>query len=201
MSKLIISVLVMSLTACASMPDYRTANVNLNFKTNAKISVGVQDHRPYVLNHEQEESFAVTVRPYGIPTHTFSASKRPIAIDLTDVLAKGLSGTGAVVTKMRIMPEENMGNILSSAMSQKVVLLTLDSFKTDTYQGSDMLYDMTLRVISPKGVELAKRHIEGREYLGKSINVLSVIEENAPKALQKKIEQLFDGDVAKALSE
>ena len=75
--------LLFLISGCA-MLDYRQAAPDLHISTKERLSIGVQDHRPYVLNHDKEENFIGIQRGgFGIPVSLPTASGHPLAEDMT----------------------------------------------------------------------------------------------------------------------
>jgi len=202
---LLLSVSLLSLNTGCARQDYRRAAPDLHLATKERLSVGVQDHRPYIINHDKEEYFVGIQRGgFGIPVSLPSESTRPLAEDMTGVLVKALAKTGATVIPIKITPVMDKDGILQIAQSQqakKIILLTLLNWKTDTYQSTDLIYDVSMTVLDSQGHELATKRLEGTDNLGKSILApQSIATELAPIAFQKKLEELFGGDISTVLS-
>ena len=190
--------------SCA-FQDYRRATPNLNLATKERLSVGVQDHRPYIINHDKEEYFVGILRSgYGIPVSLPTESMRPLAEDMTGVIVKSLAKNGSTVTPMRITPAMEKNDVFQIAKSQqadKIILLTLLNWKTDTYQSTDLVYDVSMTVYDSQGHELATKHLQGTDNLGKNAwNPQSIPIELAPIAFGKKLEELFGGNISASLS-
>ncbi|MFA5924058.1 MAG: hypothetical protein WC856_22675 [Methylococcaceae bacterium] len=205
--KALITILLVCLilAGCASRQDYRLAVSDLHLVTNERISVGVQDHRPYITNHDKEEYFVGIQRGgFGIPVSLATESMRPLAEDMTSAIVKSFANAGATVTPMKVTPVMDKDTILHLAQSQqaeKIILLTLLNWKTDTYQSTDLIYDISMTVFDVKGHELTTKHLQGTDDLGKSIlDPQSIATELAPKSFQKKLEELFGADISAVLS-
>ena len=192
------------ITGCARQ-DYRRAEPGIRLVTKEHISVGVQDHRPYVINHDKEEYFVGIQRgAFGIPGSLITQSTRPLTEDMTGVLVKSLANTGATAIPMTITPAMDMGSILQMARSQqsdKIVLLTLQDWETDTFHSTDLIYNVSMTIFDSQGHEIAKKQLHGKDNLGSDVlNPQSVPIELAPISFQHKMEELFSGDILTALS-
>lgn len=178
-------------SGCA-LQDYRRAAPDLNLATKERLSVGVQDHRPYIINHDKEEYFVGIQRGgFGIPTSLPTESTRPLAEDMTGVLVKALANTGATVIPMKITPvmqKDGIFQIAQSQQAEKIILLTLRNWKTDTFHSTDLIYDVSMTVFDSQGHELTTKRLQGTDNLGKSVlNPQSIAIELAPIAFEKKL--------------
>jgi hypothetical protein len=97
---------------------------------------------------------------------------------------KSLAITGATVTPMKITPAMGNDSVFQIAKSQqadKIILLTPLNWKTDTYQSTNLVYDVSMTVYDSQGQELATKHLQGADNLGKNIwNPQSIPIELAP---------------------
>jgi hypothetical protein len=99
------------------------------------------------------------------------------------------------------MDKDGILQLALSQQAKKIILLTLLNWKTDTYQSTDLIYDVSMTVLDSQGHELATKRLEGTDNLGKSILApQSIATELAPIAFQKKLEELFGGDISTVLS-
>jgi hypothetical protein len=71
--------------------------------------------------------------------------------------------------------------------------LTVQEWKSDTYVGSALLYNVTLSVLDKQGTVHATTRVEGRDVLGSNYwNPASVAYTAAPQALKTKLEELLN---------
>lgn len=201
---LFLSLTCLIVSGC-TMQDYRRANPDLHLTTKERLSVGAQDHRPYIISHDKEEYFVGIQRDgFGIPVSLPTESMLPLVEDMTGVLVKALANTGATVTPMKITPVMKKDGIFEIAQSQqadKIILLTLQNWKTDTYQSTALIYDVSITIFDSQGHELATKRLQGTDILGKNVlNPQSIAVELAPVAFEKKLEELFSGNISVLLS-
>jgi hypothetical protein len=186
--------------------DYLLAHPTLQYSSKERLAVGVQDRRPYILNRDKEENFVGLQRGgYGNPFDVRTASGLPLAEEMTKVLASALAQAGGVVTSLKISPTTSRAEIiqLSQANSaEKAVLLSLYEWKADTASRTRGIYNIEMEVLTSKGDVLARKRVQGIDDLGGSFWSLDP-QANAqtalPAAFQKKLEELFEGEIAAAL--
>jgi hypothetical protein len=167
--------------------------------------VGVQDRRPYILDHDKDEDFVGLQRGgYGNPFDVSTQSKQPLADDMAKVLTKALTQSGMHVTPVRLAPswpKDQVLTALRAAPADKLLLLSLYEWKSDTYQGTEIIYDAQMEALDAGGKVLARKRIQGTDQLGAAFwDPQSQAQEEIPKAFQRKLEILFSGDIAQALS-
>jgi hypothetical protein len=205
MKILIILFICLTLNGCVTLPDYGQIVPNVSVRTKERLSVGVLDHRPYILNHDKEEYFIGIQRGgFGIPISLQTPTAKPLAEDMTNALVNALKNTGTTVNSIKITPTTDMNSVLQIAKSQqseKVIILTLQNFKTDTYQATDFIYDLSLSIFDLQGHELATKRVQGTDNLGRDmLTPQSIVTKFAPQAFQKKLEELFNGDISVVLN-
>jgi hypothetical protein len=118
-----------------------------------KLSVAVQDQRPYVLKESHSDTFTGLSRSiYGIPYSMHTKSGRPFAVDFSEMIKSSLEKKGSTVNLIRTSPHDSEQDILAKfkANEQVGLLLSVYNWKTDTYVTSAFHYDVALRVLSPR---------------------------------------------------
>lgn len=195
-----------TLSGCAvgQKHNYLDAKPVIPVATKSTIAVGVQDKRPLVLSHEKDSDYVGAMRSgWGIPYNIGTESKKPLADDMASVLEDAIDRAGGKGVALSLDPDESKEEILRQAKASgasKLLLMTLREWYTDTYNSTDLTYNVTLEAWDDKGNVLASKKIKGTDTLGSSfINPPSFAYDAAPKAFQKKVEELMTGDVVKAL--
>ncbi|MGH8489436.1 MAG: hypothetical protein ACREXS_11390 [Gammaproteobacteria bacterium] len=75
--------------------DYLQAQPILELTRKERLAVGVQDRRPYILDHDKDEDFVGLQRGgYGNPFDVGTQSKQALAEDMAKVLAVALGRHG-----------------------------------------------------------------------------------------------------------
>jgi hypothetical protein len=211
MNKKIICIVVLSglLTACAvgRKQDYLQAQPSLSYASQSALAVGVQDHRPYVLNGDKEPDFVGLQRGgYGNPFDVRTESEAPLADEMGKVLVKSLTDKGASVMPVKLAPKLSRSEVLRTLQSfktEKALLLTLYDWESDTAARTEIKYDAEMEALDKNGVVLAKKRIKGLDQLGGSFfawDPQAHAQESVIKAFQQKLEELYSGDVAAALN-
>ncbi len=124
---------------------------------------------------------------------------------MASVLAAALGRSGAEVTTVKVAPGASRAaavRSLLSTLAEKAVLVSLHEWKSDTYTNSELVYDVEMEVFNRRGDVLAKKRAEGTDQLGGSFwNPPAHAREAIPPAFQRKMEDLYFGDIARALNE
>jgi len=149
---LVVSIVLSQLFGCAigNKQDYRQAVLSLGNVGHPKISVGVQDLRPDVVSGSEDEDYLGMQRAgFGNPYDVSTLSKRPLADEMSSVLVKGLRDSGANAQSIRLAPSLSKDQVTSSlkaAKPDKMLLLTLMDWESDTYVSTDLRYDAEMQV-------------------------------------------------------
>ena len=186
--------------------DYLLSHPTLQYSSQERLGVGVQDRRPYILNHNKEENFVGLQRGgYGNPFDVRTTSGLPLAEDMTKVLANALTQAGGIVIPVKISPTIGRAEVIRLFQTnniEKAMLLSLYEWKADTAARTRTIYDVEMEVLDNRGHVLAKKRAQGTDNLGGSFFSLDP-QANAqtavPMAFQKTLEELFEGDIADAL--
>jgi hypothetical protein len=186
--------------------DYSLSKPTLQYASQERLVVGVQDRRPYILNRDKGEDFVGLQRGgYGNPFDVRTASGLPLAEDMAKVLASALTQAGGVVTPLQISPTMTRAEIIrlwQSKNAEKAILLSLYEWKADTAARTRLVYNAELEVLDDKGGVLASKQIQGEDNLGGSfwsLDPQANAQAEVPLALQKKLEELFADEITAAL--
>lgn len=101
------------------------------------IVVATHDQRPYVVSGQTKpDVLGVKREQYGNPWQIRTASGRPLAEDMTQVICDGLQRKGFHCLPMQVMPSESADAVrrrLKEATSETVLLLTVRDWRSDTW--------------------------------------------------------------------
>ncbi len=142
---------------------------------------------------------------YGNPFDVRTASELSLAEDMTKALASALAQAGGIVTSIKISPSMSRAEIIrlfQTNNAEKAILLSLYEWKADTAVRTEIIYDVEMEALDNKGDVLARKRAQGKDQLGGSfwsIDPQSNAQIAVPAAFQKKLEELFEGDIAAAL--
>ena len=178
--------------------QYDSATPQINAVSGGKATVAIQDRRAYVLNGDKQENFVGLSRGgYGNPFDVRTESNQPLADDFGRTIQRALAAKG--VTEPKLSESEAVKRLVSG--EGKGILVLLQEWKSDTYMGTKLFYDVTVKVFDGSGNLLGQNRINGSEDLGSSVwNPPAHAREAVPEAFRRKIEQLFsDPAIAKNL--
>lgn len=185
--------------------DYLQAHPALELTRKGRLAVGVQDRRPYILDHDKDEDFVGLQRGgYGNPFDVGTQSEQALAEDMAKVLTAALGHSGAMVTPVKLSPSLSKAEAiraLQSTNAEKSLLLLLYEWKSDTYSGTEIIYELEMEAIDKQGKVLATKRAQGIDQLGAAIwDPQGHAQEAVPAAFQRKLEDLFSGEIAEALN-
>ena len=109
------------------------------------------------------------------------------------------------MTPVKISPTMARVEIIRSFQAnnaEKAILLSLYEWKADTAARTRIIYNAEMEVFDNKGYVLSRKRIQGEDNLGGSFwsfDPQANTQTEAPLAFQKKLEELFAGDLAAIL--
>lgn len=195
------------LFGCAVGNQFRYHDIPLEISATGSqtIVVGVHDQRNYVVDGEKDPSYVGTIRGgYGNPFNAWTDTENPLSTDLSATLVKALKEKGFKATAVELtptMPSAEALEALKKGDAQRILLLTLKEWRTDTYIKTSLYLDVVLTVLTGKGKELAIVMSAGEDDLGGNAwNPPAHAKAETPKAAKKRIELLLNHpDVIQAL--
>ncbi len=185
--------------------QYDVADTKFGLQTQSSISVAVHDQRPYVVNGTKTADFVGISRGgFGNPFDVTTASSVPLADDFATSIVSALKADGANVSMIKMRPQDSdikVRSALLAAKTKRYVLLTLNEWKSDTYQNTALIYNILLRVFDSVGTLLTDERLQGRDDLGGDfLNPPGHSRKVVPIAFRRKLEILFkDSRVVQAL--
>jgi hypothetical protein len=155
--------------AVAAKPAPAPLKISLPFE--GSVAVAVLDARPDVVSGERKETFIGLTRSlYGIPYPAHTQSKKPFAQDLSSLVVRALR-LGEVqaksVTTSPYKGREGAIQALQASGAERLVLLEMRDWWSDTLIHTDLHHDMTLIVLNSEGQELGSTSSTGHDELGK----------------------------------
>lgn len=135
------------------------------------LAIAVLDSRPDVVSGDRKETFIGLTRSlYGIPYPVQTASKKPFAAELANLAAKGLKSGGTppqVVTVSPYYGRPRAIDTLKSTSADRLVLIEIRDWWSDTLIHTDLNYDLSLTVLNGEGEELGTTALIGHDSIGK----------------------------------
>ncbi len=195
---------IVALTACAIGNKYRYHDVvaDIDVQSKSSFAVTVYDQRAYVLNGRKSPNFVGLQRGgWGNPFNVGTASGKPLSIDMATAIKNSLQKKGHTATAVFVSFRRNQNEVLQELMSTKanrLLLLTLLEWKSDTYNRVALIFDVNLEVYNAQGDLLAQKSLYGRDNLGSSaFNSPRHAKRAVPVAFKNKIEELLNSDEIK----
>jgi hypothetical protein len=202
----VIAMLVLSGCAFGNRHAYHSVLATPALSGTAQVGIATHDQRPYVLSRNKDPQFVGLSRGgYGNPFDVRTADDAPLADGITQALTNSLRARGfrpvAVIVAASMSPSQ-VQERLAQAGGDRAVLLTLREWKSDTYVGTGLIYDVTLSVVDSSGRVLGEKTLNGRDDLGGNFwDPPGHAREAVPRAFKGKLEDLLnDAAVTAALT-
>ena len=123
---------------------------------------------------------------------------------MTKVLSNAFAGSGTIVIPVRLLPSLSGAEViraLQATNADKFLFLSLYEWKSDTYGGTEIIYEVEMQAIDKQGRVLARKKAQGIDQLGAAFwDPQGHAQDAVPAVFQRKLEELFRGEVADALS-
>ncbi len=175
--------------------QYDKTMPEIKVSAGAKLGIGVQDRRIYVLSKQKPETFVGLSRGgFGNPFDVNTASGKPLADDFTTTIQTALLAKGVQATPVNLpLGISEMEAIKQLSMTgNKAVLIILNEWKADTYKNTNLLYDVQAIIVDSGGKTLSSKKSSGEDDLGGSaFNPPEHSRKAVPIAFRKKLEELF----------
>lgn len=184
---------------------YSTVVLEPTLSGSGPLGVATQDRREYVLSGNKGPQFVGLQRGgYGNPFDVRTSTGRPLAEDMTTAIVAALAKRGFQPVAVTVAPGADAAEVRRALFkdgAERGLLLTLVEWKSDTYVGVGLPYDITLAVLDKAGTVLAEKRMNGRDDLGGSFwNPPSHAKEAVPRAFKAKLDALLsDAAIAGAL--
>jgi hypothetical protein len=187
------------LSGCANGNKQQLASVApaLTITSSYHIVVGVQDRRPYVLNHDKTEDFVGLQRSvYGIPYDVRTQSGHPLAGDFRDAIVAALKNRNITTDGLNILPAMSDAAVQQAAVTasaDRLLYVRIDEWKADTAQNTALYYDLHLAVLDRAGKVISELQRKGDDNLGgDGWDPVGHAAKVVPEALQRILESLLN---------
>ena len=145
--------------------DLTKSQLKPDFQGSGKVAIGVQDKRPLVLDSTKPQTYIGIHRTgLGIPKDIGTRSGKTLAEDVATIVASAFSATGFEVTQFSLSPEDNQESSLSrleSSAYDKIIVFTLDQFRSDSWAEVELKWAITMRVYDGRGKLLTEKDSTG----------------------------------------
>ena len=200
----VVALAALFLSGCAvgQKFSYRDSRVNVgSIGTAGTAAVAVLDQREYVRSGKKPEFFVGLSRGgYGNPFDVETRSGASMASEMATSIASALEARGLKVQTVMVRPADGPDGArqaLFRSNSNRLLLFTLQEWKTDTMMRTGLDFDVVLDVFDGAGTRLARSQLAGKEVSGASI--LSAEKDAQAWFAAKVWELLRDETVANAL--
>lgn len=200
MRRLIIGALVLSsLAGCAigRRHAYHGSRPTLHHAGPGWIAVAVQDHRREVVSGDKEETFVGFSRGgYGNKFDIVTVSGRTLAADFADTICHGLIAKQYRVTYVQTSPRQAPQEVVSALArtgAPRLLVVEIREWKSDTYNSTDLEYDVAANVLDNRGTQLAVAAVRGEDALGSSfLDPAGYAETVIPPAYLDRLQRLLN---------
>lgn len=208
MKILLLLITCISLVGCAvgRKVDYAQSSLTLDYSNKKKLAVGAQDKRQYIVFEQKKENFVGLMRGgFGNPFDVTTSTNNAFADDVTSILIEAIRHSGGVAVPLSLAPNTSRADVIQKVKRSEApnaLILTIHEWKSDSTTSTNIYFDLEMEVLDQNGVVQAKNRIQGVEQISGSFwaaDPFEHVEKNAPKILKSKIEELFAGDISKAL--
>jgi len=167
---------------------------------NGSVAVASQDQRSYVVSGRTKPQVVGVIRGgFGNPIYMVTASRRPLADEMGDVITAALKKKGFKTISLVTAPTEPVAQVrkkLADTGAKKLIHFQIKQWKSDSYNRVRLEYSMKVVVLDKKGNLLAEKESSGDENLGHGgFNILKGTRKKVPEAFKKKLEELFNAPV------
>jgi hypothetical protein len=191
--------LIVLLSGCAvgNRYQYHDTLADISATGITTIAVTVHDQRNYVITGDKGPEFVGLQRGgFGNPFDVNTDSGNALAYDMTQSLVNSLCRRGfkAMPVTVAISDDrQKVVNKLKEKGTERLLLLTLKEWKTDTLNNVALIYDVNATILDRDGKTVGEDAIKGRDNLGGSmLNPPAYARKAVPKAFKEKVEQLLN---------
>ncbi len=130
--------------------DYRQSTPYLSARSDTPVEVNVIDERPYVLSGSKNPTYVGTLRAlYYNPFNINTLTGNPLSFDLKEAVRTSLEKSSIKAPAAYSTTNADPG--------QKLLMLKLREWKSDSYMRTRFDYDITASVLDEHGKELATK--------------------------------------------
>jgi hypothetical protein len=131
------------------------------------VSIGVHDQRPYVIDVNKAPTYTGTMRGgFGNPWDMSTQSDKPLSDDIAFAVSSGFKRLGSSADPVAISYKDDQQTALSKLKAkgtERIVLITLKEFRSDTYAKAGFFIDAILKIYDREGKELGGSSISHKD--------------------------------------
>jgi len=190
-----VTALLAALGGCAVGQKFSYADAPMYLKPQSatgSMALAVLDNRTEVIGGAKKASWVGLSRGgYGNTFDVTTKSGLPLANDMASAVTAALKSVGRAPQTVIVSPTDGVNGAraaLVASGADRLLLFTLDEWKTDTMMRTGLDFDVSLTVFDRAGQSLATKRISGKEVSGSSI---VSAEKDAQKWFGDKIAELL----------
>jgi hypothetical protein len=198
------ALILMASSGCAvgNKHQYADATPNLQIENGHATAVSVQDRRPYVLDGDKDPDFVGVQRGgFGNPFDVTTASGKPLAADMSEAVVAALKKKNLTAAAVSVSPDASdaaIKEIIVSASAERLLIIKLLEWKSDTYQNTALIYHVELSILDSEGQLLAEKTAQGRDDLGGAFIAPAHAKSAVPVAFRRIFEGLLNDPKVRA---
>jgi hypothetical protein len=207
MKKLALICILFVVTGCAvgNKYDYHTRTIDLPVKSemHKKVILDVEDLRPYVQSGKKKPNFVGLQRGgFGNPFDVTTASGNSLAMDMKESITRALNDSGyEAVSINKELNKESLGNIALKNDVARIIILTINEWKSDVYMNITLYCDLVLRIYNDTGSLMVENDMKLQEEIGGAQISASKNSDTVSSEFGRRIGYLFNKkEVRDALS-
>ncbi|MDR1968146.1 MAG: hypothetical protein LBQ32_05565 [Burkholderiaceae bacterium] len=136
------------------------------------VAIATYDQRPYVVSGNKGPQFVGLKRNLdGIPFNVSTPNNVPLADEMSTSVARAFEARGFHPSIVRVSYDKSRRaaqDLLQRRNAERMVMITLDEWKSDSYLNTGLEYDVKISVYDKNGTELAAASYKGDENIGKT---------------------------------
>lgn len=170
----------------------------LNPAGEGTIAIASQDIRPYIVSGERKPQMVGVIRgTFGNPISMTTASRRPLADEMGEVISGALKKNGFQPILVTVGPtesEEQVQKKLMATGAKKLIHFQIMQWKSDTWNNLRLESSLKLNVFNTGGKAMVKKELSGDENLGwvAGVNMVKHTRTKVKEAFKARMEALFN---------
>lgn len=189
-------------SASGTQVNYEWFEGAFDISTQAKIRVGVIDRREYILSGDKPAQFTGLAREgFGIPHDVTTKSENSLANDFALSIVSGFESAGITANAVTLGNSdiENTRSSLLDEEADRYILLVLNGWKTNTYQETELVYNLDLSIFTSEGNQALHKNFTGNDVgQGKAWTPKGRHIEIMEQLYPKKLQEIFENPEVKA---
>ena len=147
--------------------DLTKSQLKPDFHGSGKVAIGVQDKRPFILDGTKPSTFiGIHRNGVGSPGDAGTRSGKTLAEDVATIVASSFGKAGFEARQFSLSPNdhpESSCNGLTSSAHDRIVVLTLNKFRSDSWVEAELQWAITMRIYDGQCKRLAEKDSTGTE--------------------------------------